>query len=33
MKIINVVAFDESVLFNVDSKVPAYKANEQTGAM
>lgn len=33
MKIINVVAFDESVLFNVDSNVPAYKANEQTGAM
>lgn len=33
MKIINVVAFDESVLFNVDAKVPAYKANEQTGAM
>ena len=33
MKIINVVAFDESVLFNVDTKVPAYKANETTGAM
>jgi hypothetical protein len=33
MKIINVVAFDESVLFNVDSNVPAYKANEQSGAM
>ena len=33
MKIINVVAFDESVLFNVDSKVPAYKANAETGAM
>ena len=33
MKIINVVAFDESVLFNVDANVPAYKANEQTGAM
>lgn len=33
MKIINVVAFDESILFNVDANVPAYKANEQTGAM
>ena len=33
MKIINVVAFDESILLNVDSNVPAYKANEQTGAM
>ena len=33
MKIINVVAFDESVLFNVDSNVPAYKANAETGAM
>ena len=32
MKIINVVAFDESVLFNVDSNVPAYKADEN-GAM
>lgn len=33
MKIINVVAFDESILVNVDSKVPAYKANEESGAM
>ena len=33
MKIINVVAFDESVLFNVDTDVPAYKANAVTGAM
>ena len=33
MKIINVVAFDESVLFNVNENVPAYKANEQSGAM
>lgn len=33
MKIINVVAFDESILLNVDSNVPAYKANETTGAM
>ena len=33
MKIINVVAFDESILFNVDCNVPAYKANAETGAM
>ena len=33
MKIINVVAFDESILFNVDANVPAYKANAETGAM
>ena len=33
MKIINVVAFDESILLNVDTNVPAYKANEQSGAM
>ena len=33
MKIINVVAFDENVLFNVDANVPAYKANANTGAM
>lgn len=33
MKIINVVAFDESILLNVDTNVPAYKANETTGAM
>lgn len=33
MKIINVVAFDESILFNVDSNVPAYKANSENGAM
>lgn len=32
MKIINVVPFDDSVLFNVDSDVPAYKANAKTGA-
>ena len=32
MKIINVVPFDESVLFNVDAEVPAYKADEN-GAM
>ena len=28
MKIINVVAFEESVLFNVNENVPAYKADE-----
>lgn len=33
MKIINVVAFEESVLFNVNENVPAYKANAETGAM
>ena len=33
MKIISVVAFDESILLNVDSNVPAYKANAETGAM
>ena len=32
MKIINVVAFEESVLFNVNENVPAYKADEN-GAM
>ena len=32
VKIINVVAFDESILFNVDANVPAYKADEN-GAM
>lgn len=32
MKIVNVVAFDESVLFNVNAEVPAYKADEN-GAM
>lgn len=32
MKIINVVAFEESVMFNVSENVPAYKADE-TGAM
>lgn len=33
MKILGIVAFDESILFNVDEKVPAYKANEETGEM
>ena len=32
MKIINVVPFEDSVLFNVDSDVPAYKADAKTGA-
>ena len=32
MKIISVVAFEDSVLFNVDANVPAYTADE-TGAM
>lgn len=32
MKIINVVPFEDSVLFNVDSEVPAYKANTESGA-
>ena len=32
MKIINVVAFEDSILLNVDSNVPAYKANPDTGA-
>ena len=32
MKVINVVAFEDSILLNVDSNVPAYKANPDTGA-
>ena len=32
MKVINVVAFEDSILLNVDSNVPAYKANPSTGA-
>lgn len=32
MKIINVVAFEESVMFNVSENVPAYKADDN-GAM
>ena len=31
MKVINVVAFEDSILLNVDSNVPAYKANPETG--
>lgn len=30
--VINVVAFEDSILLNVDTKVPAYKANAETGA-
>ena len=33
MKVINVVPFEDSILLNVDSNVPAYKANAETGAM
>ena len=33
MKVINVVAFEDSILLNVDTNVPAYKANPDTGAM
>lgn len=32
MKVINVVAFEDYILLNVDSNVPAYKANPDTGA-
>ena len=32
MKVINIVAFEDSILLNVDSNVPAYKANPDTGA-
>ena len=32
MKVINVVAFEDSILLNVDTNVPAYKANPDTGA-
>ena len=32
MKVINVVTFEDSILLNVDSNVPAYKANPSTGA-
>ena len=32
MRIINIVTFEDSILFNVDSNVPAYKANPDTGA-
>lgn len=31
--VINVVAFEDSILLNVDTNVPAYKANPDTGAM
>ena len=32
MRVINVVAFEDSILLNVDSNVPAYNANPDTGA-
>ena len=32
MKITSIVAFEDSILFNVDANVPAYKADE-SGAM
>ena len=32
MNVINVVAFEDSILLNVDSNVPAYKANPESGA-
>lgn len=32
MRIINVVTFEDSILFNIDTNVPAYKANAETGA-
>ena len=32
MRVINLVPFEDDILFNVDSKVPAYKANAETGA-
>ena len=32
MRVINLVPFEDDILFNVDSKVPAYKANAETGS-
>ena len=32
MRVINIVAFEDSLLLNVDTNVPAYKANPETGA-
>ena len=32
MRVINIVAFEDSILLNVDSNVPAYKANAETGS-
>ena len=32
MRVINLVPFEDDILFNVDCKVPAYKANPDTGA-
>ena len=32
MRVINLVPFEDDILFNVDCKVPAYKVNPDTGA-
>ena len=32
MRVINIVAFEDSILLNVDENVPVYKANPDTGA-
>ena len=32
MRVINIVTFEDSILFNADSNVPFYKANPDTGA-
>lgn len=32
MRVINLVAFEDDILLNVDCKVPAYKVNPDTGA-
>ena len=32
MRVINLVPFEDDILFNVDCKVPAYKANAETGS-
>ena len=32
MRVINLVPFEDDILLNVDCKVPAYKANAETGA-
>ena len=32
MRVINLVPFEDDIMFNVDCKVPAYKANAETGS-
>ena len=32
MRVINLVPFEDDILFNVDCEVPAYKANAETGS-